>query len=142
METIVTTLNILVFIFLLIHPILILKYLKINKILNFTRFFIICLISSLILCVFAAWWLDKGQKDLLLYSYGYNDEDTFMGDPFKSVKKEHMDKAIELYESSFGIGWPIKAILSYIFYLPYLIIVYLLIYFINKYKMKKKNCNQ
>lgn len=141
METIVTILNILIFIILLIHPILILKYLKTNNILNFIRFFIFCLISSMILCVFAAWWLDKGQKDLLLYFYGYNDEDRFMGDPFKSVKKEHMDKVIELYESGSGIGWPLKAILTYIFYLPYLTIVYLLTYFINKYKMKKKNCN-
>jgi len=40
-----------------------------------------------------------------------------------------------------GVGWPLKVILGYIFYLPYYLIIFLISHFYNLLKQKTKLYN-
>jgi hypothetical protein len=78
----------------------------------------------------------EGGNNLLLLNYGFTEY--AMGDEerYQNVKPENIKRTKEIYDSMFGIGWPLRAIMTYIFYLPYLIFVYLVYYFIQK-KLEK-----
>ena len=137
METLITLSNVVVFLILIIHPVFVLSYLKKKNKFSATNFFIISVLVSLLLCLVSVWWFEEGQNNILLNYYGFNREDMYNGDPFKSVTKENLSKVEKLYDNMFGLGWPIKAVVSYIFYFPYLLLMYLIFYFTNKYFIKK-----
>lgn len=46
-------------------------------------------------------------------------------DFYSNVSVENMNKVKSLETSIMGIGWPVKAIFSYVTFIPYLICVYI-----------------
>jgi hypothetical protein len=74
---------------------------------------------------------------LLLTHYGYDFDDMNNIERFRNVAPENLAKAKNLRISIMGIGWPLKAFMSYTFYFPYLLIVYFVFVFIQRAKTKK-----
>jgi len=57
---------------------------------------------------------------------------------FKSIAPENLKRVKELEINYFGIGCPIKAFMTYVYYSPYLLIVYFITYFLKSIKREKK----
>lgn len=76
------------------------------------------IILSLILLIFSAWWSDFSSQ-ILLTQYNYNFDGMNETENFKNVKKIDIQKVAELKKSLMGIGWPLKAIMIFPFYLTY-----------------------
>lgn len=85
-----------------------------------------------------AWWVDTSNQ-ILLSHYGYDFD--AMNDPerFANVSAENMERVKSLEISMMGIGWPLKAIMTYVFYSPYVLIVYLIVYLVKRNRNKKEN---
>lgn len=138
MEIITTTISFILLVALIVFPSFIIY--KLNK-LNVKNIFIFYLISGIIitsiLTLVFAWWADYSDEFLLSH-YGYDFDSMNDVERFKNVTAENLDRVKNLEMSMMGIGWPLKAIMSYIIYCPYLLIVYFVTFF---YK-KKKNINE
>jgi len=50
-----------------------------------------------------------------------------------------MDRVKSLETSIMGIGWPLKAFMTFVFYTPFLLIVYFFSYLIGKNRAKNLN---
>ena len=61
---------------------------------------------------------------------------------YGNVLPENMYKVNSLVTSIMGIGWPLKAILTFVFYSPYLLIVYFIFHFIGNNKLNKLKVQQ
>jgi len=83
-----------------------------------------------------AWW-SHFSTELLLSHYGYYSGDLNETERMKNVAIQNLDKVNKLRISKMGIGWPLKAIMFYPFYFPYLLIVYLGMYFYNQKANRK-----
>lgn len=86
---------------------------------------------SLIISFGFAWWADTSDL-ILLKHYGYDIEGMNEKEFYGKVAPENMDKVRSLETSIMGIGWPLKAIMTFIFYSPYILIVYGLTFFIGR----------
>lgn len=118
-------------------PFLILqKLLKQKNKYLFVSYLIIGIIISIILIVISAWWGYESNK-ILLTHYGYNFEGMNEIEDYKQVSVKNLVRVKSLETSMMGIGWPLKAIFLFIFYLPYLFITYFLFLLIEKITKKK-----
>lgn len=102
----------------------------------FVSYLIIGIIISIILIVISAWWGYESNK-ILLTHYGYNFEGMNEIEDYKQVSAKNLVRVKSLETSMMGIGWPLKAIFLFIFYLPYLFITYFLFLLIEKITKKK-----
>ena len=137
MEIIITSISLILLTALLVSPSLIINQLnKLNVKYNFILYLISAIIITSILTLFFAWWSHYSDK-IILSHYGYNFDSMNDFERFENVSAENLDKVNNLEISMMGIGWPLKAIMFYLVYCPYLPIVYFAT-FIYK-KMKKKN---
>ncbi len=59
-----------------------------------------------------------------MHYYGYDFDAINDTERYLNVKSENLIKVKQLEIGYFGMGWPLNAILSFIFYSPYLLIVY------------------
>lgn len=136
MDAIITIISWFLITVLFVSPFLIM--LGLNK-LNFNNRFVPYLILSLIvssaLILTLAWWTDQSDQFLLSH-YGYDFDAMNEIETFENVLPENMARVKELEISMMGIGWPLKAILSYVFYVPYILIVYLSVYFYKKFERR------
>ena len=126
METLTTTISIIFLLGLIVFPIFLFIKIKQQKKLKFVfwRYLIIGLLVTAIIIVILAWWADFSDQ-LLLNHYGYNFEATSWSDRFSQVSEENIQRVKQLEESHFFvIGWQISAMLTFPFYLPYLLLVY------------------
>ena len=134
MEVLTTGISFLLLGSLIVSPIFILKLLRERKV---NYFFITYLLSGLLvtslLIILIAWWGDYSNK-ILLYWYGYDFDAMNFSERCKNVAEENLMTVKELSRRLTGIGWPLKAILVYIYYLPYLLLVYVLSYLFKKSK--------
>lgn len=89
-------------------------------------------ITSILILIFA-WWSDTSNK-MLLSHYGYDFEAMNVTERFENVSAQNMERVKRLEVSMMGIGWPLKAFMTYVIYSPYLIIVYMVSYLLKKYK--------
>jgi hypothetical protein len=134
MQIITTTISFILLIVLIVLPLFLIN--KLNKLkvkYNFILYLISATIITSILTLFFAWWSHYSDEILLSY-YGYKFDSI---NEFENVSAENLDKVKNLEMSMMGIGWPLKAIISYIIYCPYLLIVYIVAFYYTK--MKKKN---
>ncbi len=136
MEILVTIISLTLFGGLLLSPILLLRF--VNS--TYTKYkFIAYLTIGVFLTAFIAfvfaWWGDASD-DLLLKHYGYNFDGWSEEERCEKVAPENLEKVRSLVTSMMGIGWPLKAIMSYVFYSPYLLLVYVATYLIRR-KTKK-----
>lgn len=90
------------------------------------------LITSVIMTIFS-WWSVISDEMLLSY-YEYDFEALNEMERFVNVKPENVERVKNIANALSGIGWPLRAIFSYVLYLPYLFIVYLIAYIIKKRK--------
>jgi hypothetical protein len=110
---------------LLLCPILLLRYLNQTNIK--CKFFIYILSGIILTALIAflfAWWADTSNI-LILKHYGYIFEGWGEEENYRNVAPENLERVKSLLTSHMGIGWPLKAAMTYIFYSPYLFIAYL-----------------
>ena len=104
---------------------------------NFLTYLIIGLILTAGITLAFAWWTDYSDQ-LLMNHYGYDFDAMNETDRFENVEPENLETVKKLEIGYFGIGWPLKAIMTFVFYSPYLLIVYLVGHLITKAKRKNK----
>ncbi|HUH25290.1 MAG TPA: hypothetical protein VLY87_01560 [Flavobacterium sp.] len=132
METLLYFISLILFIGLIFSPILVLKFVnKFNIKYKFISYLIIGSILSVFIMMSFAWWTYYSDL-ILLKHYGYNFEGASEAEFYKTVLSENRDKAKRLKTGINGIGWVLKAILSFVFYSPYLLIVYFINYLIRR----------
>ena len=136
MEALITIISLSLLIGLISSPILIIWRLnKINIKFTFIYYLIIGIVATVFLTLSFAWWTNKSDKILLTY-YGYNINGMNDTEFYEKVLPENIKRVKSLEISIMGIGWPLKAIMTYMFYSPYLLIVYLASYLLEKRKQK------
>lgn len=134
MEAIVTVITLLFLIVLILSPIVLLRFVnKLNIRFKFIVFLIIGLVLMFSINFVFAWWSYTSDMILLKY-YGYNIDGMSEQEFYGNVLPENMEKVRSLEISIMGIGWPLKAILSSIFYSPFLLLVYFLNYLTSRIK--------
>ncbi len=133
MEILITIVSIIIFIFLVSAPIFLLIGLKKCNLFKFNllNYFVFGVIISAFLIFIFSWWANFSDQ-ILLSQYGYNFDTMNEAERFKEVASENMERTKQLEIDYFGIGWPLKAIMAFAFYIPYLLIVYLIGVFIRK----------
>ena len=136
MEFLATAINLILLVGLLISPILLLRFINRTSIkYKFVSYLTIGMFLTALITIIFAWWAYTSDL-LLLKHYGY-DIDGMNGTEFYGkVLPENMDKVKSLETSIMGIGWPLKAILTFAFYSPYLLIIYAVTYLIRR-KIRK-----
>ena len=107
---------------------------------DFLTYLILGIITTAGITWTFAWWADYSDQ-VLMSHYGYDFDAMNDTERFASVQSENLEKAKQLEIGYFGIGWPLKAIMTYVFYSPYLLIVYLIGQFITRMKLKRNNKN-
>ena len=122
----------------IIFPILLLIRLKRDrkKRIFFTYTLISLILLALLVFVFA-WWAHK--SDIILMShYGYDFDAWNNMERFRNVSNENIEKVKTLETSIMGIGWTLKAMFAFVLFTPYILIVYLVSFILDKMKNKKK----
>lgn len=134
MEVLTTTISFLILGLLIVSPFVILKVIrKRNVKYKFITYLISGLLVTVLLIILFAWWSDFSIK-ILLYSYGYDFNGMDFSEKCKNVAEENLMTVKQLSKRLTGIGWPLKAIMVYIYYSPYLLIVYGISYLFKKTK--------
>lgn len=141
MEVVINSINFLLIAVLILFPLFLIR--QINKKATKNIFILYVLFGSFfsaIILFFLAWWQDQSIIMLLKNFGGYtfhSDSNSYQVD-YTNVLKQNIQKVQELEKSYMGIGWPLKAIFSFVFYIPYLFISYYITYpFILKLVRKK-----
>lgn len=138
MEDLNTAIKLAFLIILVISPIILLnKLYKRDLKMLFISYLITSIAITFSLVLIMAWW-SHFSIELLLSHYGYDSNLLTEAERLKNVTAENLDRVKTLDSSRMGIGWPLKAILFYIFYSPYLLIVYFGCYFYRKSKLSKQ----
>lgn len=134
MKILVVTISIILYVTLfLLPPAIFYRINKKNVKFIFWKYLIISLISTAIFITLYAWWTDF-SNDLLLSNYGYNKDGMNDLGTYGGVAPENLEEVKRIEERNFGIGWPLKAILSFPFFTIYLFVIYLIGYGYKKYK--------
>ena len=135
MEFLINLIVIILLIILVALPIFSIRLLTNRK---FKNKFVVFLISSIIFggifLILFAWWCDYSNI-LLLKFYGYNIDGMNETELYGKVSLKNLQKVKDLESSIMGIGWPLKAIMLYPFYVIYILVSYPLI----NMSLKKKN---
>ena len=119
-------------ILLFIIPIIIWYHINKRKIkYKFIVYLFTGIISTLLLALVLAWWVDFSNHLLLAY-YNYDLEVVNEANSLNNVLPENIERVKSLQMSLMGIGWPLKALISYVFYSPYIFLVYLVGVFLQK----------
>lgn len=136
MPIFINTISILFIIFILITPFFIFKISKrIKSAYRLPLYLVIGFIISIILIFGFSYWVDKSNNFLLGY-YGYNMDGMNDEENYNNVNPENSEKVKRILISQNSIGWPLKAFFSTLIYIPYLTIIYLIIFFIFKTHQK------
>jgi len=89
-------------------------------------------ITAGILLTFYFWDDTSGQ--ILLRHYGYNFDAWNETERFANVADNNMQRVRAIEQRSFGIAWGLKAVMVFVFYSPYLLIVYFIGQLIRRLK--------
>jgi hypothetical protein len=109
---------------------------KLNRKNNFVAYIVLGIVTTFILTWILGWW-SSFSNDLLLSHYGYDFEAMNNFERFKNVANVNLERVKSLETSMMGIGWPLKVIMSYIFYSPIFSIIYLAVYFFKRNQERK-----
>lgn len=132
MEILFTVFNFLLLILLIISPFFIIQVIKkFNLRYKFITYFLFGLIIAALQILFFSWWNYASDLILLRY-YGYNLDGMNEMEYYKDVLPSNKENVKSIVIGVNGIGWTLKCILAYIFYLPYLLIAYALSSFFEK----------
>jgi len=104
------------------------KFLNHSKLIKILFLTLSSLIISGILTFAYTYWSIELSNNILLTNLGYNANGMNEYEYYQNVKPEYLKKAKEIRESQMGIGWPLKAIFSFVFLiLPYEVIMSIII---------------
>jgi len=132
MEILITVFNFLLLILLIISPFFIYKFVSNLKLrYKFIIYLLVGLAVTALFLLFFSWWNYASDLILLRY-YGYNLEGMTDTESYKNVLPINKENVKSILLGVKGIGWTLKGILAYIFYIPYLLIAYALSYFLKK----------
>jgi len=132
MEFLLSTITFLLLVGLIIGPIILFRLLnKTNLKFKFAIFVILSLILTAIITFVFAWWAYTSDL-IMLKHYGYDLDGMNETEFYGNVLPEHMEKVKSFEMRIMGIGWPLKAMLTWVYYSPYLLLVFLLIYWVGK----------
>ena len=138
MEFLDTAITLTLLVGLLISPLLLVRFVNRTNIkYKFVSYLTIGVLLTALLTIIFAWWSYTSDL-LLLKHYGYNIDGMNEAEFYGKVLPENLDKVKSLETSIMGIGWPLKAILIFVFYSPYLLIIYGVTYLIGR-KTQKAN---
>lgn len=142
-EFLVSAITFLLLVGLLISPPLLLRFIRRTNIkYKFVAYLTIGVMLTALITLIFAWWNHTSDL-LLLKHYGYDIDGMNETEFYGRVLPENLDKVKSLETSIMGIGWPLKAIITFVFYSPYLLIIYGVTYLIGwKHKMKHYNNNK
>ena len=91
--------------------------------------------SLLVVCIY---WGAGVFVDLRLSMMGYDLSEISDSARLEGVPIDRHEEANQLYQSTFGVGWPLSVILSLgIFVIPYILIVLTVVSFYKKFLRKK-----
>lgn len=126
---------------LLISPLLLLRFINRTNIqYKFITYLTLGVVMTLIIAFVFAWWTYTSDLILLKY-YDYDIDGMNETEFYGKVLPENMDKVKSLETSIMGIGWPLKAIMTFLFYSPYLLIVFGVTHLIGRRPKKHYNIN-
>jgi len=136
MEIITITISFILLIALIVSPLFLVNKLnRLNVKYNFIVYLISAIIITSVLTLVLGWWSHFSDK-IILSHYGYNFDSMNDIERFENVSAENLERVKNLEIGMMGIGWPLKALMSYLVYSPYLLIVYIVTLFYTK---RKKN---
>ena len=134
MEILATIISFVLLVGIIAAPLLILvRFNRLNVRYKFVVFLIPALIITLILTFLFAWWSHTSNQ-ILLSHYGYDFGAMSDAERFTNVSRENIERVKKVQMSMMGVGWPLRAFMTYVMYLPYLLVVYLISFFILKYR--------
>ena len=141
MEFLVTAITLTLLVGLLISPILLLRFINRTNIkYKFISYLTIGVFLTALMTIVFSWWADTSDL-LLLRHYGYDIDGMNETEFYGKVLPENLDRVKSLETSIMGIGWPLKAIITFVFYSPYLLIIYGVTY-LNGRKTRKTELQQ
>lgn len=139
MEFFLKTITFILFAILIIWPIVLLNTLQKRKFNNvLLSYSAISIISTFLLFLAVAWWVYY-SNEILMSHYGFDFDAMNFTEGLKNVTSENTTKINLLHKNRLGIGWPLKAFLSFPLYIPYLLFVYLGTRMYLKIKQKTNN---
>lgn len=94
------------------------------------------LFITAIITLTLGWWLDY-SNEMLLSHYGVDFDAINDTEKYSKVSAENLEKVKSLEISMMGIGWPLKAIITFSLYSPYLFLIYLAALLIQKNSRRK-----
>jgi hypothetical protein len=134
MELLATIISFTLLIATIIVPIVILVRLnRQNTKHKLAAFLILAFITTSIMTLALAWWGNISTK-ILLSHYGYDFDAMSDIERYANVSEENIERVKQLEISMMGIGWPLKAFMTYTVYSPYLVVVYLVSYVVLRYR--------
>ena len=93
---------------------------------------LLSLLCCVVLVITLCWWSDA-YPGFRLAAMGFDINGMTDAERLRQVAPEQQLEARELYLSRFGIGWPLKAIITVIFYaVPYALLVVISIFLIKR----------
>ena len=136
MELLTTVTILLLWLILFVLPILLYKIFT-NRKCGFTLFLITSLIIGGGVIILAAWWSNYSDL-LLLEHYGYNIDGMNHEEFYGNVATENLQKVQELERSISGVGWQVKAVLFYPYYILSVLFMFLIMRLVKKYFKKNR----
>lgn len=124
MEHVVKFLEYNLIVLLIACPIVVLYFIRKFCSKNVFRTYLIAsvfLTSILMICFF--WW-NNLSRILLMIDYGVNRFATNDFERYLHVSKENLYRVKQLENSYYGVAWQLRAFLVYVFYVPYIFVVY------------------
>ena len=119
---------------LFISPVLLIRFIQRANIKNaFLFYMFIGVVIAAVLTTLFAWWTNTSDL-LLLEHYGYNMDGMNETEFYGNVLPAHLKQVKNLEKNIMGIGWPLKAILFFVCFLPYLFFVYAMTQLIKRRK--------
>lgn len=138
MEILVNIISVTLLGVLLLSPVFVLRYLnRTNTKYKFILYLTISVFLTAFIVFVFAWWGHASNK-LLLTHYGYNFEGWSDKEHYAQVAPENLERVKTLMTSRMGIGWPLKTMMAFAIYFPYVLIVYVVGYLIDKNRSSKK----
>jgi hypothetical protein len=132
MEIVILIISYVLFALLLITPLIVIKrFNKLSVKYKFVYYVIACLLIGCCISLILGWW-SSVSNTLLLKHYAYNFEAITYAERFKNVTSENLSRVKNLESTRTGIGWLAKVIIGYIIYMPYLLVVYVILFLCRK----------
>lgn len=93
----------------------------------------LCLVIAAFLTVLYIYSSIELSNNIILALMGFNEDGLTDFEYYQNVKPEDLIKAKEIRESQMGIGWPLKAILIFVFLImPYQLIISTVLVIVDK----------